>query len=44
LAFAQPFLVAQLRRRGSAALGGVSLIATFVSLVITAWGAQTRPA
>lgn len=35
LALAQPFLAAQLRKHGSAALGGVSLIATFISLVIT---------
>jgi hypothetical protein len=31
----QPFLVSQLRRRASSALGGVALIATFVSLLIT---------
>ena len=31
----QPFLAVQLRRRGPAALGGVSLIATLVALVIT---------
>ncbi len=30
-----PFLASQLRRRGSAALGGVSLIATLASLIIT---------
>lgn len=35
LALAQPFIVSQLRRRNSAALGGVSLIATFAALVIT---------
>ena len=37
IAFAlmQPFLASQLRRRGSAALGGVSLIATLVALIIT---------
>jgi uncharacterized membrane protein YvlD (DUF360 family) len=35
LAFMQPFLVSSLRRRGSAALGGVALIATLVSLIIT---------
>lgn len=35
MALAQPFLASQLRRRASAALGGVSLIATFVALVIT---------
>ena len=31
----QPFLAVQLRRLGSAALGGVSLIATLVSLIVT---------
>lgn len=31
----QPFLAVQLRRLGPAALGGVSLIATLVALVIT---------
>lgn len=36
LALMQPFLVSQLRRRRSAALGGVALIATLVALVITA--------
>jgi uncharacterized membrane protein YvlD (DUF360 family) len=36
LALMQPFLVSRLRRRGSAALGGVALIATLVALVITA--------
>jgi uncharacterized membrane protein YvlD (DUF360 family) len=30
-----PFMASQLRRRGSAALGGVALIATLVSLIIT---------
>jgi uncharacterized membrane protein YvlD (DUF360 family) len=30
-----PFLASQLRRRGSAALGGVALIATLVSLIVT---------
>ena len=35
LAITQPFLATQLRRRGPSALGGVSLIATFVALVIT---------
>ena len=35
LALAQPFLASSMRRRGSAALGGVSLIATLVSLIIT---------
>ena len=37
IAFAllQPFLVVQLRRAGPAALGGVALIATLVSLIIT---------
>ena len=35
LALMQPFLASALRRRGSAALGGVALIATLVSLVIT---------
>jgi len=30
-----PFLASQLRRRGSSALGGVALIATLVSLIIT---------
>ena len=35
LAITQPFLAAQLRRRGPSALGGVSLIATFFALVIT---------
>jgi uncharacterized membrane protein YvlD (DUF360 family) len=34
-ALLQPFLAVQLRRMGSSALGGVALIATFVSLVIT---------
>ena len=31
----QPFLAVQLRRMGSAALGGVALVATLVSLIIT---------
>ena len=37
IAFAllQPFLVVQLRRAGPAALGGVALIATLASLIIT---------
>ena len=35
LALAQPFIFSQLRRRNSAALGGVSLIATFAALLIT---------
>jgi putative membrane protein len=35
LALMQPFLASQLRRRGSAALGGVSLIATLVALIVT---------
>jgi uncharacterized membrane protein YvlD (DUF360 family) len=30
-----PFLASQLRRRNSAAIGGVSLIATFVALLVT---------
>jgi uncharacterized membrane protein YvlD (DUF360 family) len=34
-ALMQPFLAVQLRRAGSAALGGVALIATLVSLVVT---------
>jgi uncharacterized membrane protein len=34
-ALMQPFLVAQLRRAPAAALGGVSLIATLVSLIVT---------
>jgi uncharacterized membrane protein YvlD (DUF360 family) len=34
-AILQPFLAVQLRRLGSAALGGVSLIATLVSLIVT---------
>jgi uncharacterized membrane protein YvlD (DUF360 family) len=34
-ALMQPFLAAQFRRSRSAALGGVSLIATFVALVVT---------
>jgi uncharacterized membrane protein YvlD (DUF360 family) len=35
LALTRPFIEAQLRRRGPRALGGVSLIATFIALVIT---------
>ena len=35
LAVAQPFLVAQLRRANSGVLGGVALIATLVSLIVT---------
>ena len=35
LALMLPFLASALRRRGSTALGGVALIATLVSLVIT---------
>jgi hypothetical protein len=31
----QPFKTVQLRRAGSAALGGVALVATLVSLVVT---------
>jgi uncharacterized membrane protein YvlD (DUF360 family) len=34
-ALMQPFLAVQLRRGGSAALGGVALIATLASLIIT---------
>lgn len=34
-ALIQPFLVLQLRRAPSAALGGVALIATLVSLIVT---------
>jgi uncharacterized membrane protein YvlD (DUF360 family) len=34
-ALMQPFLFAQFRRSNSAALGGVSLIATFVALLVT---------
>ncbi len=34
-ALMQPFLISQLRRSGSAALGGVALIATLVSLILT---------
>jgi uncharacterized membrane protein YvlD (DUF360 family) len=34
-ALMQPFLAAQLRRANSAVLGGVSLIATFVALLVT---------
>jgi uncharacterized membrane protein YvlD (DUF360 family) len=35
LALLQPFLAVQLRRRGSAALGGVALIATLAALIVT---------
>jgi len=35
MALLQPFLAVQLRRGGSAALGGVALIATLVALIIT---------
>jgi uncharacterized membrane protein YvlD (DUF360 family) len=34
-ALMQPFLAAQFRRSRPAALGGVSLIATFIALVVT---------
>lgn len=34
-ALLQPFLAVQLRRRGSSALGGVSLIASLVGLIVT---------
>ena len=34
-ALTQPFLASQFRRSRSAALGGVSLIATFIALVVT---------
>ena len=34
-ALLQPFLAVQLRRAGSAALGGVALVATLASLIIT---------
>ena len=34
-ALLQPFLIVQLRGRGAAALGGVALIATLVSLIVT---------
>ena len=34
-ALALPFLASSMRRRGSTALGGVALIATLVSLIIT---------
>ena len=34
-ALTTPFLASQLRRRNSAAIGGVSLIATFVALLVT---------
>jgi uncharacterized membrane protein YvlD (DUF360 family) len=34
-ALLQPFLAVQLRRMGSAALGGVALVATLASLIIT---------
>ncbi len=35
MALMQPFLAVQLRRGGSAALGGVALIATLAALIIT---------
>jgi hypothetical protein len=35
LALMTPFMASQLRRAGSAALGGVALIATLISLIIT---------
>jgi len=35
LALMLPFLASQLRRRGSSALGGVALLATLASLIIT---------
>ena len=35
VALLQPFLAVQLRRGGGSALGGVSLIATLVSLIVT---------
>jgi uncharacterized membrane protein YvlD (DUF360 family) len=35
MALLQPFLAVQLRRHGSAALGGVSLIATLAALIVT---------
>jgi len=35
MALLQPFLAVQLRRYGPSALGGVSLIATLVSLIVT---------
>lgn len=35
LALATPFMASQLRRHQSSALGGVSLIATLISLIIT---------
>jgi putative membrane protein len=34
-ALMQPFLASQLRRAGSAVLGGVSLIATLIALIVT---------
>src|SRR5262245_19149994 len=34
-ALLQPFLAVQLKRMGSAALGGVALVATLASLIIT---------
>ena len=34
-ALMQPFLASQLRRRGSSALGGVSLIASLIGLIVT---------
>jgi uncharacterized membrane protein YvlD (DUF360 family) len=35
-ALMQPFLASQLSRRGSSALGGVSLIASLIGLIVTA--------
>jgi uncharacterized membrane protein YvlD (DUF360 family) len=35
MAVLQPFLAVQLRRMGSAALGGVALVATLASLIVT---------
>ena len=34
-ALMQPFLASQMQRRGSAALGGVSLIASLIALIVT---------
>jgi uncharacterized membrane protein YvlD (DUF360 family) len=34
-ALMQPFLISQMRRRATSALGGVALFATFVSLLVT---------
>jgi uncharacterized membrane protein YvlD (DUF360 family) len=34
-ALMQPFLAAQLRRRGSSAIGGVALIASLIGLIVT---------